>query len=157
MKKRKIALSVFEMIFVAAIPCALIVWNYSTWGAGTAAFKISVTGILLLVVAFFVLKTIYLNKWLRRVAENSAAHAHYLAGKLASVPGFALRHKGREFFHEFLTDCPVDAEALCAKLAERGILGGLPVDGGLLWCCTELCSKSDMDELVTAIREVCAQ
>lgn len=75
MKKRKIALSVFEMIFVAAIPCALIVWNYSTWGAGTAAFKISVTGILLLVVAFFVLKTIYLNKWLRRVAEQAAAHS----------------------------------------------------------------------------------
>ncbi len=94
---------------------------------------------------------------LRRVAENSAAHAHYLAGKLASVPGFSLRHKGREFFHEFLTDCPVDPDMLCSRLAERGILGGLPVEGGLLWCCTELCTRNDMDELVTAIREVCAQ
>ena len=96
-------------------------------------------------------------KGLARVAENCAAHAHYLAAKLAEIPGFSLRCEGREFFHEFLTNCPVDPEVLCAKLAEKGILGGLPVDGGLLWCCTELCSKNDMDELVTAIREVCAQ
>ena len=95
-------------------------------------------------------------KGLARVAENCAAHAHYLAAKLAEIPGFSLRCEGREFFHEFLTNCPVDPEVLCARLAEKGILGGLPVDGGLLWCCTELCSKNDMDELVTAIREVCA-
>ena len=94
---------------------------------------------------------------LRRAAENSAAHAHYLAAELARIPGFGLRHEGREFFHEFLTGCPVDPEHLCRELAKRGILGGLPVEGGILWCCTELCSKSDMDELVTAIREVCAQ
>ena len=94
---------------------------------------------------------------LARVAENCAAHAHYLAGRLAEIPGFTLRHQGREFFHEFLTDCPVDPEMLCAGLAEKGILGGLPVEGGLLWCCTELCGKNEMDELITAIREVCAQ
>ena len=93
---------------------------------------------------------------LARVAENCAANAHYLAAELAGIQGFALRHQGREFFHEFLTDCPVDPEMLCAKLAEKGILGGLPVEGGLLWCCTELCGKRDMDELLTAIREVCA-
>ena len=94
---------------------------------------------------------------LARVAENCAAHAHYLAAELAKIPGFALRHQGREFFHEFLTDCPVDPDMLCARLAETGILGGLPVDGGMLWCCTELCLRNDMDELITAIREVCAQ
>ena len=94
---------------------------------------------------------------LARVAENCAAHARYLAARLAEIPGFSLRHKGREFFHEFLTDCPVDPETLCAELAKKGILGGLPVEGGLLWCCTELCTKNDMDELITAIREVCAQ
>ena len=94
---------------------------------------------------------------LRRVAENCAAHAHYLASELSRIPGFSLRHEGREFFHEFLTNCPVDPETLCAKLAEKGILGGLPVEGGILWCCTELCTRGDMDELITAIREVCAQ
>ena len=93
---------------------------------------------------------------LRRAAENSAAHARYLASELSKIPGFALRHEGREFFHEFLTDCPVDPDMLCDKLADKGILGGLPVEGGLLWCCTELNSKQDIDDLVSAIREVCA-
>lgn len=93
---------------------------------------------------------------LRRAAETSAAHARYLAAELSKIPGFGLRHEGRTFFHEFLTDCPVDPAMLCDRLAEKGILGGLPVEGGLLWCCTELNSKKDIDELVTAIREVCA-
>ena len=43
---------------------------------------------------------------------------------------------------------------LCAKLEERGILGGLPVDGGILWCCTELNTKADMDQLIAVIGEV---
>lgn len=94
---------------------------------------------------------------LRRAAENSAAHAHYLAAELARIPGFSLRHNGREFFHEFLTDCPVEPEHLIEELSKRGILGGLPAEGGILWCCTELCSKADIDELIAAIREVCAQ
>ena len=94
---------------------------------------------------------------LARAAETCAANARYLAAELARIPGFALRYPDRPFFHEFLTECPTDPERLCAALADRGILGGLPVDGGLLWCCTELCGKHDMDELITAIREVCAQ
>ena len=94
---------------------------------------------------------------LRQVAESCAAHAHYLAGQLAQVTGFSLRSGTKPFFHEFLTDCPVDADVLCAALAERGILGGLPVDGGILWCCTELNSRQEIDRLVSAIQEVCSQ
>ena len=34
------------------------------------------------------------------------------------------------------TDCPMDACAAAApSWRTRGILGGLPVDGGILWCC----------------------
>lgn len=93
-------------------------------------------------------------KGLRQAAENSAAHAHYLADQLAKL-GFKLR-ADKPFFHEFLTDCPVAPEKICAALEERGILGGLPVDGGLLWCCTELNSRSDIDALVAILQEVCA-
>ena len=50
----------------------------------------------------------------------------------------------------------MDAEKLNAALAEKGILGGLPVEGGILWCCTELNSKADIDELIAIIGEVCA-
>ena len=92
-------------------------------------------------------------KGLRQVAETCAAHAHYLADGLAKL-GFALRTGDKPFFHEFLTDCPVDPQVLCAKLEEQGILGGLPVDGGILWCCTECNSKADMDRLLAVIGEV---
>ena len=90
---------------------------------------------------------------LRQVAETCAAHAHYLAGELAKL-GFSLRSGEKPFFHEFCTDCPMDPALLCAKLEERGILGGLPVDGGILWCCTELNTKADMDQLIAVIGEV---
>ena len=92
-------------------------------------------------------------KGLRQVAETCAAHAHYLADGLAKL-GFALRTGDKPFFHEFLTDCPVDPQVLCAKLEEQSILGGLPVDGGILWCCTECNSKADMDRLLAVIGEV---
>ncbi len=90
---------------------------------------------------------------LRQVAETSAAHAHYLAGELAKL-GFTLRSGDKPFFHEFLTDCPVEPEKLCAALEAQDILGGLPVEGGILWCCTELNSKADIDKLVSVIGEV---
>ena len=90
---------------------------------------------------------------LKQVAETCTAHAHYLAAELAKL-GFTLRTGDKPFFHEFLTDCPMDPALLCAKLEEQGILGGLPVDGGILWCCTECNSKADMDRLVAVIGEV---
>ncbi len=90
---------------------------------------------------------------LRQVAESCAAHAHYLAGELAKL-GFALRSGEKPFFHEFLTSSPVEPEKLCAALEAQGILGGLPVEGGVLWCCTELNIKADMDKLIAVIGEV---
>ena len=91
---------------------------------------------------------------LREVAASSAAHAHYLAGQIADL-GFTLR-SDKPYFNEFLTECPVDAEMLCDKLAERGILAGLPTDDGILWCCTEMNTKQQIDLLVEALKEVCA-
>ena len=35
-----------------------------------------------------------------------------------------------------------------------GILGGLPVEGGVLWCCTEKISKSELDRTVVLVKEV---
>ncbi len=57
----------------------------------------------------------------------------------------------KPFFHEFVTDCPVDPAKLCAALEEQGILGGLPVDGGILWCATELNRKEEMDRLLPSL------
>jgi glycine dehydrogenase subunit 1 len=89
---------------------------------------------------------------LREVARQCHAKAQYLAGELAKI-GYGRIHKG-DFFHEFLTDSPVPAKSALGALADRGILGGLPVEGGILWCATEMNAKEDMDELIDVLREV---
>ena len=95
-------------------------------------------------------------KGLRQAAESSAAHAHYLADQIAPL-GFGRKDPDQPFFHEFLTECPMDPDELCKKLEPYGILGGLPVDGGILWCCTECNDKADIDNLVAALKEVCGK
>ena len=90
---------------------------------------------------------------LRRAARSSADHAHYLAGKLGGLKGFELK-SDRPFFNEFLTACPVEPALLQARLDKEGILGPLPTDGGLLWCCTEKNTKAQIDRLVGIVGEV---
>ena len=70
------------------------------------------------------------------------------------LKGFSLKYKG-EFFHEFVTASKYDTNKILKALEEEGILGGLPVDGGILWCTTEENSKEDIDRLITILREVC--
>ena len=90
---------------------------------------------------------------LKRAARSSADHAHYLAGKLSGVKGFGLK-SDKPFFNEFMTACPVEPALLQARLDKEGILGPLPTDGGLLWCCTEKNTKSQIDRLVGIVGEV---
>ena len=92
-------------------------------------------------------------KGLKQVACNSASNAHYLASELKKIEGFELV-SDKEFFNEFLMTCPVNPNTLIKKLSLRGILGGLPVGDNILWCCTEMNTKKEMDQLVNTIREV---
>lgn len=91
---------------------------------------------------------------LRQAAEQSMAKARYAAERICSVPGFDMVYPG-PYFHEFLTTCPVKPDKLLSGLARRGILGGLPVENGILWCATELNTREEIDALEAAIREVC--
>lgn len=86
------------------------------------------------------------------VARQCYSKAHYAAAQLEKQ-GFALRWQG-EFFHEFVTECPVQPGLLLEKLAEQGILGGLEYDGGILWCCTEMNTKEEIDRLAAICGEV---
>ncbi|MBR2674184.1 MAG: aminomethyl-transferring glycine dehydrogenase subunit GcvPA [Mogibacterium sp.] len=91
-------------------------------------------------------------KGFEEVATLCSSKAHYMADELGKI-GMNLVYGG-EFWNEFVTTCP-DAEKLNAALEERGILGGLPIcDGNILWCCTELNSKEDIDEVIAAAKEV---
>ena len=91
---------------------------------------------------------------LKEAARQSMAKAHYLAAELSRLPGVSLPNPG-PFFHEFVTALPKQDEVL-QKLDEAGILGGLPVEGGLLWCVTEKASKADLDKTVAIVKEVLA-
>ena len=89
---------------------------------------------------------------LRQAAKLSMSKAHYLACELEKI-GMPRIHAG-EYFHEFVCKCE-KPEAVLKALDENGILGGLPVEGGLLWCVTELASRDELDRAVSIIKEVC--
>lgn len=90
---------------------------------------------------------------LQRAALLSASKAHYLQKELEAA-GFAPVYD-KPFFHEFVTECPIDVETLMAELEKHGFLGGLPLAGNrILWCTTELNPKSEIDILVKLAKEV---
>ncbi|HEY9054736.1 MAG TPA: aminomethyl-transferring glycine dehydrogenase subunit GcvPA [Rectinemataceae bacterium] len=84
--------------------------------------------------------------------------AHYAASRIGSSQGFEIITG--TFFKEFLVRCPIDAEALVARLLKKGIMAGLPLsrlgrsDGrDLLVCVTEMNSKAQIDKLADALQE----
>ncbi|MBT9777975.1 aminomethyl-transferring glycine dehydrogenase subunit GcvPA [Clostridium sp. MCC353] len=92
---------------------------------------------------------------LKQAAVSCMSKAHYLQDALAEA-GLKPVYE-RTYFHEFLTESPVDTGVLGDYLESRGYLGGLPVDGNrILWCVTEMNTKAEMDELVRLVKEVCA-
>lgn len=86
---------------------------------------------------------------LGNVASQSMAKAHYLAAELEKI-GFSLKYD-KEFFHEFVTECPMDMNELQSYLNKHGILGGLPVEKGILWCATEMNTKEEIDRMIQLI------
>ena len=86
-------------------------------------------------------------------ANQSMAKAHYLKEGLEKAGFYPVFKK--EFFNEFVTDCPVDEKKLMDALKDKGILGGLPIANGcILWCTTEKNTKSDMDKLIAIAAEL---
>lgn len=93
-------------------------------------------------------------KGLRQAAVLCTSKAHYLAAQLEEI-GFKLTYS-QPYFHEFVTESPVDTEILMKRLGEHGFLGGLPLEGNrILWCTTEMNEKDEMDELIRRMKEVC--
>lgn len=90
---------------------------------------------------------------MENAAEQCYSKAHYAASQISKIKGFEQVYN-KEFFNEFVTACPVDVDMLMAKLEENDILGGLPVEGGILWCVTEMNSKEEIDKLCEILKEV---
>ncbi len=95
---------------------------------------------------------------LRRSAELCWHRAHYAAAKIGALRGFSV--EAGTFFKEFVVRTPIPAETLAERLYARNIVGGLPLSrywkeraNELLVCVTEMNSRADIDDLVTALRE----
>lgn len=92
------------------------------------------------------------NEGLKNVATQCYSKAHYMAQKFTEI-GFEVEND--EFFHEFVTKSDKKSDDILKALEEKGILGGLPLsENRILWCCTEMNSKADIDEAVAVVKEV---
>ena len=94
---------------------------------------------------------------LREVARQCHAKAEYLKGQIGRLRGYRLPYAGPTF-NEFLVEAPEDAAGLLARLAARGILGGVPLsrfDGAdrrrFLVAVTEMNERTEMDRFVGAL------
>ncbi|RDD30885.1 aminomethyl-transferring glycine dehydrogenase [Prosthecochloris sp. ZM] len=86
-----------------------------------------------------------------QVAEHCLQKAHYLADKIADLPGYSLRFAG-PFFREFVVNTPVDASVVVNTMMEKGFFAGYDLgihdDSGLLIAVTEKRSRAEMDSFV---------
>lgn len=90
---------------------------------------------------------------LENAALQCTSKAHYLAEQLRDA-GFPLEHE-KEFFHEFVTVSDTPSQKVLDALAKEDILGGYPLDEHrILWCCTEMNTKQEMDRMVQIVKEV---
>lgn len=93
------------------------------------------------------------NEGLKEAAIQSTSKAHYMASKLEEA-GLSLENKG-EFFHEFVTVSEKSSDTILSALEKEDILGGYPLDEHrILWCCTEMNSKEDIDLAAAIVKEV---
>jgi glycine dehydrogenase subunit 1 len=98
----------------------------------------------------------------RRLAEINHAHAVMLAERLSLVRGVMIANTS--FFNEFTLCLPEPAGSLVDALADRGVLGGVPVSrfypgeescaNLLLVAATETNTEADIERFATALEEV---
>jgi len=85
------------------------------------------------------------------VSGQSLERAHYLAEKIAAIPGFSLRFSA-PFFREFVLNTPVKPAVIVERMLEEGIFAGIDLsvfaDEGLLVSVTEKRTREEMDRFV---------
>lgn len=94
---------------------------------------------------------------IKEAAGQCLQKAHYLAGEIDALPGFALKYD-RPFFHEFVISCPEPAKKIFQKMYEYKIFAGIPLDDmghpdALLIAVTEKRTKDEMDNFVDKLKK----
>lgn len=111
--------------------------------------------------AFTIHMTLLGEAGLKRLARINHANAVKLADQLAGVKGVEVLNKA--FFNEFTVKLSKPAAEIVERLAEKGVLGGVPVsrlmpdaglDNLLLVASTEVNTDDDRAAFVAALKEV---
>jgi glycine dehydrogenase subunit 1 len=108
--------------------------------------------------------TIYLalmgKTGLRAAAALNLARSRELASAVARVDGTTLKYS-TPFFNEFVADVHQPAAGVLARLADRGILGGVDLgrfypdlSSCILMTATELTTMADINAMAAALKEV---
>ncbi len=88
---------------------------------------------------------------LQQVAAQSGQKAHYLAGKIAALPGFSLKFSS-PYFREFVVETPIPPALVVEKMLEKKIFAGYDLaahgETGLLVAVTEKRTKEELDSFV---------
>jgi glycine dehydrogenase subunit 1 len=97
---------------------------------------------------------------LRDVATQCLEKAHYLAGRLAKIPGVSIVHGDAPYFREFVLQLPGEAAAFVDAAAAREILAGIPLarfdrsrPTELLVAVTEKRTREEMERYEGCLRE----
>lgn len=111
---------------------------------------------------FMLAATVYMatmgKQGIKEVAEQSFQRAHYLAAKIAEIPGFSLMND-KPFFREFLVHTPVAPEEILKAAENEGILGGIDTSrfdnykAGILMAATEKRTKEEIDNYVEFLKK----
>ena len=106
--------------------------------------------------------TVYMStmgkEGIKEVAEQSMHKAHYLAEKIAAIPGFKLMND-KPFFNEFLVETPVPAAEIVKAGAAEGFLAGIDTSRfpeckqGLLVAVTEKRTREEIDTYVEFLKK----
>jgi glycine dehydrogenase subunit 1 len=116
----------------------------------------------LIALAFTIHMTLLGEAGFTRLAEVNHANAVTLANKLDAIKG--VKVIPQTFFNEFSITLPQRAAAVAETLAQKGVLGGVPVsrfypryeelENILLVTATELTTEGDMNLLVESLTEL---
>jgi len=93
----------------------------------------------------------------RRNVENMSS----LSGRIASIKGFKAPHFKATHFNEFVVTSNRDPDRIHRELLKRGVHGGMrlgeafpELKDSTLYCTTEMHSKHDHDQLVSALEAI---
>ena len=98
---------------------------------------------------------------LRETAQLCADKAAYAFKRLTAIPKVKPRFAAKNFFNEFVVELPKPAEQVIAKLLEKGIAAGFPLnkyykdmENSLLVAVTEKNTKQQIDNFAKTL-EAC--